>query len=122
MKKTVLFAALALAAAGSWAFYPKAQEPGGYMMIISNPSRGAGTGVTITTVAPDGAQQEHTTKIKSSMFTPRAVDEVEMHRVELAVLNEHSRAGWHLVNVLHTVTADKGTTGGYQTVYLLEKR
>ncbi len=36
MKKVFLSAALALAVAGSWAFYPKAPaEPGGYMMLVS---------------------------------------------------------------------------------------
>jgi len=64
MKKAILYAVLALTAASSWAFYPKADEPTGCMMIISNPSSGFGYGVTITTVAPDGTQSEQSTKIK----------------------------------------------------------
>ena len=123
MKKVFLPTALALAVAGSWAFYPKAAEPAGCMMIISNPSReGFSNGVTLTTVAPDGTQQEQSTKIKNSLFTSRSADAIEVHKLELAVLNSYTRDGWHLLSVTPTTVLDKGTSLEYQTIYLLEKR
>ena len=123
MKKVFLSGALALVAAGSWAFYPKAAEPAGCMMIISNPSRGGfSSGVSITTVAPDGTQLEQSTKIKSTLLTSRSADAIEAHKLELAVLNSYTRDGWHILSVTPTTVLDKGTTSEYQTVYLLEKR
>ena len=94
------------------------------MMIISNPSRsGLSQGITITTVAPDGTQQEQSTKIKSSLFTSRSADAIEAHKLELAVLNSYTRDGWHILSVTPTTVLDKGTTSWEnQTVYLLEKR
>ena len=123
MKKAFLSAALVLAVASSWAFYPKADEPTGCMMIISNPSNnGLSSGVTITTVAPDGTQSEQTTKIKSTLFTNRSADAIEAHKLELAVLNGYIRNGWHILSVTPATLVDRGTTSEYQTVYLLEKR
>lgn len=123
MKKAFLCAGLLLAAAGSWAFYPRAAEPVGCMMIISNPSRGGfSNGVTITIVAPDGTQREQSTRIKSSLFTSRSADAIEAHKLELAMLNSYTRDGWRILSVTPTTVLDKGTTSEYQTVYLLEKR
>ena len=122
MKKAILYAVLALTAASSWAFYPKADEPTGCMMIISNPSSGFGYGVTITTVAPDGTQSEQSTKIKNGLSTSRSADAIEAHKLELAVLNSYIRNGWRVLSVTPATLLDKGTTSEYQTVYLLEKR
>ena len=123
MKKVFLSAAPAMAVAGSWAFYPKAAELAGCMMIISNPSRsGFGNGITITTVAPDGTQREQSTKIKRSLLTSLSTDAIEAHKLELAVLNSYTRDGWHLLSVTPATVLDKGTTSEYQTVYILERR
>ena len=122
MKKAILYAVLALTAASSWAFYPKADEPTGCMMIISNPSSGFGYGVTITTVAPDGTQSEQSTKIKRGLSTSRSADAIEAHKFELAVLNSYTRNGWRVLSVTPTTLLSNGTTSEYQTVYLLEKR
>lgn len=123
MKKVFVSAGLLLAAAGSWAFHSKADEPVGCMMIISNPSpSGFSNGVTITTVAPDGTQREQSTKIKSSLFASRSAHAIEAHKLELAVLNSYARDGWRILSVTPTTVLDKGTTSEYQTVYLLEKR
>ena len=122
MKKAILYAVLALITASSWAFYPKADEPTGCMMIISNPSSGFGYGVTITTVAPDGTQSEQSTKIKRGLSTSRSADAIEVYKLELAVLNSYTRNGWRVLNVTPATLLDKGTTSEYQTVYLLEKR
>ena len=54
MKKMFLSAALALAVAGSWAFYPKAAEPTGYMMVISSCAYKDSGLITIT---PDGKSE-----------------------------------------------------------------
>ena len=122
MKKAILYAVLALITASSWAFYPKADEPTGCMMIISNPSSGFGYGVTLTTVAPDGTQSEQSTKIKRGLSTSRSADAIEVYKLELAVLNSYTRNGWRVLNVTPAPLLDKGTTSEYQTVYLLEKR
>ena len=122
MKKVILYAVLVLTVASSWAFYPKADEPTGCMMIISNPSSGFGYGVTITTVAPDGTQSEQSTKIKSDLSTSRSADAIEAHKLELAVLNSYTRNGWRVLSVTPTTLLDKGTISAYQNVYLLEKR
>ena len=123
MKKLLLPVALTLTAVGSWAFYPKATEPTGYMMIISNPHRGGfGSGLMITTVAPDGSQQEQTIKVKSGLFTNLTEVSVEVHKAELAVLNTYIRSGWQLVSATPSTLMDTGPAAGYQTVYLLEKR
>ena len=122
MKKVFLSAALVLAVASSWAFYPKADESTGCMMIISNPNSGLNSGITITTVAPDGTQSAQTTKIKTSLFTSRSADAIEVHKLELAVLNSYVRNGWHILSVTPANLVDKGTTADFQTVYLLEKR
>ena len=114
MKKVFLSAALALVAAGSWAFFPKAVEPAGCMMIISNSSNdGLSNGVTITTVAPDGTQQEQNTKIKNSLFTSRVADAIEAHKIELSVLNSYTRDGWHLLGTTINPVLVKGTTLEY---------
>ena len=56
MKKVFLSTGLALAVAGSWAFYPKAGEPSGYMMVIGSgrTSGFASSMGSLTVIQPNG--------------------------------------------------------------------
>ena len=56
MKKAFLGTLLAAAATCSWAFYPKAADPAGHMMVISNVTIGFDAQASIITIGPDGAQ------------------------------------------------------------------
>jgi hypothetical protein len=74
MKKVLLSAALGLAAAGSWAFYPKAADQLGYMMVIG---RFSGSGFAqpgeLLVVSPDGqvaAQPFATKNIRRPLYQP----------------------------------------------------
>jgi hypothetical protein len=123
MKKISLAAILLLIAIGSWAFYPKATEQPGYMMLLSTIDAGGyGSKVMLTTLAPDGARQERVVKFKNGLTQPSETAAIEAHRVELEGLNELSHQGWHLVSTTPTVLSDHGSTRVYQTVYLLDKR
>lgn len=123
MKKISLAAALLLVAIGSWAFYPKATEQPGYMMLLSTiDSGGYGSKVMLTTLAPDGTRQERAVKFKNGFSQPTETAAIEAHRIELEGLNELTKQGWHLVSTTPTVLSDHGSTRVYQTVYLFDKR
>jgi hypothetical protein len=113
MKKVFLTAALALAIAGSWAFYPKAPaEPSGYMMLKSQlVVMGFGGKVVFSVYPVEGPveYQEVPVKIGSR---DKALEAVETLRVtELKKLNEYRKLGWHLVEVMQS---------GTETIYVLE--
>ena len=120
MKKVFLSVALALAVAGSWAFYPKAAaEPGGYMMVIS---RFTGTGFsgknTLSVVAPDGQIQTQETDVKAGNVIKVANSFDQMHLSELKKINELRLQGWRVVNSTQNSVSGGAIT---ETIYLLEK-
>ena len=124
MKKVFLSAALMLAVAGSWAFYPKAVEPNGYMMVISSVAAGSifsGITATITTVAPDGTEKQQPVEFKRSSVKKVAESLEDVQVASLAKVNEYARSGWRLVNSTPSALTSQGNTIVYQNVYLLEK-
>lgn len=121
MKKAFLSAALALAVAGSWAFYPKTAEPTGSMMVISNVSLGFDALATIIVIGPDGKQQEKAVEFSRGSAKKVAANLTEVHKAALAAVNEYTRAGWHVVSVTPSGFANEGSTSFTQNIYLLEK-
>jgi hypothetical protein len=115
MKKVFLSAALALAVAGSWAFYPKATaESGGYMMLTAYSFDGRGT---IVTTAPDG---------KVSIVQIKEADAPLARAKTLLKLNELRRDGWQVVQMTDP-NSPQTSNGSYydnsfNEKYLLEKR
>ena len=121
MKKVFLSAALALAVAGSWAFYPKAAESGGYMMVIGNgrPSGLASYSASITVVQPNGERQ--TEEVDTESFSRRnlTVGFVDLHKAELLQVNKLAAQGWRVISVTQSSSV-QGIIN--ETNYLLEKR
>ena len=115
MKKIFLFAALALAATGSWAFYPKATEPGGYMMVVGSnyPDN------VIITIGPSG---ETTTQIIDpktyGKATKLAAANIELHKAEVRKINELKLAGWKVTSMS---AHPNSYVAFFEEVYLLEK-
>ena len=117
MKKVFLSAALALAVAGSWAFYPKAAaETDGYMMVVAriDYQRAA-----IVTTAPDGQKttQEVPGKIYPSLEKTVAAYET-LHEAELLKLNSLKSNGWKIVT---TTQSGLSSNTIVEAVYILEK-
>ena len=82
MGKAFLFAALSLAAAGSWAFYPNDSQPGAYMQLDAYNIDGRGT---LVTTAPDG---------KVSVVQVKEMD-APLGRAKTSLkLNELRHNGW----------------------------
>ena len=121
MKKVFLSAALALAVAGSWAFYPKAAaEPMGYMMVISRFSGSAFGGKnTLSTISPDGQIQTQETDAKSGTINKVANSLDQMHFNELKKINELRLQGWQVVNSTQNSVGGGAIT---ETIYLLDKK
>ncbi|GAA4368352.1 hypothetical protein GCM10023185_41040 [Hymenobacter saemangeumensis] len=121
MKKALSFAALLLAAAGSWAFYPKPAEPSGYMMVIGS-GRTSGLAsytASITVVQPTGEEQAREIDTKSLTRKNVMSGFVDLHKAELAQLNQLSAQGWRVV----AVTQSNSFQGALnETTYLLEKK
>lgn len=114
MKKFILVGALTLAAAGSWAFHPKATEPGGYMMVISSSFRN----YSIIVISPTG--EAVTQIIDSKPFTAgrSAAANLELYKAEIRKVNELKQAGW---KVISASMRPNGYSGFGEYVYLLEK-
>ena len=115
MKKMFLFAALAFVAAGSWAFYPKAAEPSGYMMVTSSnfPS------YSITIISPSG-------ELVNQVVDPKKYDSArqmvaanqKLYKAEISKINELKQAGWKVISAsMHS----NGFVRPGDYVYLLEK-
>ncbi|GAA3922085.1 hypothetical protein [Hymenobacter algoricola] len=121
MKKKLLAAALLLTAVGTWSFYPKPAEPSGTMMVISNMSFGLDAQASIITVAPDGTQKEKEIDFSRGSAKRMAANTTIVHKAALGVINEYSRAGWHLVGSAPTVISQTGNTIFSQNIYTLEK-
>jgi hypothetical protein len=114
MKKLVLFATLGLAAAGSWAFYPKAAAPrAGYLMVIGSGRPGTtSTAPEIVVIQPDGTRQvQRLPEIKIAAA-------VDMHRAELLKVNSLVAQGWRVAHVTQSTVGVGATT---ETMYLLER-
>ena len=120
MKKVFLSAALALAVAGSWAFYPKAPaDASGYMMVIGRFSGSAFGGKnTLSTISPDGQIQTQEADAKSDTLNKVANSFDQMHLNELKRITELRLQGWHVVN-----STQYSVGGGAiaETIYLLDK-
>lgn len=121
MKKLFLSVALALAVAGSWAFYPKAPADSGYMMVIGNahPSGLVSYTATITVVQPNGEQQTQEVDTKSSSRKSIINGFLDLHKAELLKVNQLAAQGWQIVSVTQS-NSFQGTFNA--TNYLLEKR
>ena len=114
MKKVILSAALALAVAGSWAFYPKAPaEPGGYMMLKSQyVASGFSAKVIFSVYAADGTIEKEEIPPFKVGTGDKALDGLEALRVkELKKLNEYRKKGWKLKETMQS---------GFETIYVLE--
>ncbi len=99
MKKVFLSAALALAVAGSWAFYPKAAEPPARMMVVgSMVINGYGAEATLSTISPTGEQADETLNAKLSSKKAGADVMLRLHAAELY----SSRSGLRVENVKFT--------------------
>lgn len=117
MKKTLCVLTLLAVAAGSWAFYPKAVEPQGYMMVVSRLTvYGTSAKNTVTTIAPDGQLQTVEVEAKTGSMSKIVTTYDQLHQLELKKLNELRQAGWHVVN---TARSDEG--GFNEVTFLLDK-
>ncbi|MGI4884174.1 MAG: hypothetical protein ACRYFR_04370 [Janthinobacterium lividum] len=115
MKKTFVLAALALAAVGSWAFYPKAVEPSGYMMVIGRTY----PDYSLTTITPAGESTTQVIDSKSYILPNKLVAASEALRIaEIRKINELKAAGWK-VNSMSVYSSNREYSE--QEVYLLEK-
>ena len=121
MKKVFFSAALALAVAGSWAFYPKAPaEASGYMMVVS---RFSGTSFggknTLTAISPDGQIQTQETDAKAGSLNKLSNSFDQMHLNELKKINELRAQGWQVINSTQNTVGSGVIT---ETIYLLDKK
>lgn len=121
MKKASFLAGLALTALGTWAFYPNAAAPAGYLMVIGSGRQGPEWGPPeLTTVWPDGRKEVQplpALKVGTDRLSTTAA--VELHRAELLKINSLYAQQWRLVSVAQSTVGVGATT---ETVYLLEKR
>jgi hypothetical protein len=115
MKKVLLSVALALAVAGSWAFYPKAPaEPTGYMMVVG---KSFGNDITMTVITSDGQYTE--TGVPVTKLKYRSED---LHKAVLLQLNQLRQSGWRVVNTAAiTTSGGNGGSVSYETTYLLDR-
>ena len=122
MKKVFLSAALALAVAGSWAFYPKAPaDTTGYMMVIGT-GRTSGLAsytAAVTVVQSDGEQQTQEVDTKILNRKNAVTGFVDLHKAELTKVNQLAAQGWRVISVTQG-NSFQGVIN--ETTYLLEKR
>ena len=121
MKKVFFSAALALAVAASWAFHPKAADPGGYMMVIgSGFSSGFNSySATITVVQPNGERQTEGVDTRLFSRKDRSGGFVDLHKAELLQVNQLAAQGWRVISVTQSNSIQGNIN---ETNYLLEKR
>jgi hypothetical protein len=121
MKKLLLFATLGLAAAGSWAFYPEAAVPTGYLMVVGSGRPGTTSSVPeIVVIQPNGTRQvQQLPEVKIGTERNSTAAAVEMHRAELLKINALVAQGWRVAHVTQSTVGVGATT---ETVYLLEWR
>ncbi|MBJ6143319.1 hypothetical protein [Hymenobacter sp. BT559] len=120
MKKLLLLAAIGLTAVGSWAFYPEAAAPTGYLMVVGSGRPGTTSSVPeITTIQPDGTRQvQRLPDIKIGTERNSTAAAVELHRAELLKINTLTAQGWRVAHVTQSTVGVGATT---ETVYLLER-
>jgi len=122
MKKAFLSAALALAVAGSWAFYPNdAPAPTGYLMVVGSGRPGNKSYVPeVITIQPDGKQQvQRLTSVKVGTDRTSTDVAVALHHAEVLQVNALAAKGWRLVSVAQSTVGVGATT---ETVYMMERR
>ena len=109
MKKTILLAALALTAVTSWAFYPKAAEPTGYMMVIGRTY----TNYSLITIAPTGEIVTQVIDEHSYNNTDKSNKAASyLNQAEIRKINELKQAGWKVTSM---------SNNARNLMYLLEK-
>lgn len=120
MKKLLLLLALSLVAAGSWAFYPKAAAPAGYLLLIGSGRIGAASGSPeLTTVWPDGRREvQSLPNIKTGTDRYSTTAAIDIHQAETLRLNALYAQQWRLVSVAQSTVGVGATT---ETIYVLEK-
>lgn len=120
MKKLLLLSLLtALTAGGARAFYPKAPQATGYMMVIGRFS-GAGFSSkgTVITISPDGQAQTQELDTKTGTVNKISGSLDQLSTAELKTLNDLRASGWRLKTSTPVVLGNGAIT---ETVYLLEK-
>jgi hypothetical protein len=120
MKKLVLYTALGLAAAGSWAFYPNNAAPTGYLMVVGSGRPGTNSvSPEITVIQPNGESQvQRLNNIKVGTERNTTAAAVELHRAELLKVNSLVALGWRVAHVTQSTVGVGATT---ETVYMLER-
>ncbi len=122
MKKVFLAAALALAVAGSWAFYPKAVTTTKTMMIVGTYPTPSWRHSYLTIITPEGI--ETTTELDVSKADEgKLLDQVRrIHTIikgaTLTAVNKYQQDGWELAGV----EAEHIGEGYNNLVYVLEKK
>jgi len=121
MKKTLFAFALGLAAVSSWAFYPKAAAPAGYLTVIGSGRPGTNSAIPeLTTIQPDGKREvQRLTHVKVSSERGSTAAAVELHQAELLKINSLYAQGWRVVSIAQSTVGVGATT---ETIYLLEKK
>ncbi|WP_210513739.1 hypothetical protein [Hymenobacter terricola] len=120
MKKAFLSAALALAVAGSWAFYPKAAEPTGYMMVIGSATfAGFTSKAEVTVVDPTGKVTVADVDARNGSAKKVTESLAVLHQAELKQLNALKQQGWSIVQTTaQTISPPAMLT----TTYVLERK
>ena len=120
MKKVFLSAALALAVAGSWAFYPKAAEPTGYMMVIGSATfSGFTSKAEVTLVTPDGKATVEDVDARNGSAKKVTESLTVLHQAEMKKLNELKQQGWKIVQ---TTSQTISPPAMLTTTYVLERK
>jgi hypothetical protein len=118
MNKNILVGMLALIAAGSWAFYPKAEATNGYMMVVSRLSGSAfSTKINISTISPEGQTQTQEFDAKSGNVSKFTGSLDQLHIVELKKLNELRAVGWRVVT-----STQSNASVSIENTFILEKQ
>ena len=120
MKKVILSVGLALVAAGSWAFYPKAPAADGYMMVIGSATFAGFTSKAEVTVV-DPAGKAIVEDVDARNGTAKKITEslTVLHQAELKKLNELKQQGW---SVVQTTAQTISPPALLTTTYVLERR
>ncbi|GAB3854414.1 hypothetical protein GCM10028822_24280 [Hymenobacter terrigena] len=122
MKKVFLSAALALAVAGSWAFYPKAPADSSGCMMVIGTGRTSGLAsytAAVTVVQPDGELQTQEVDTKILNRKNAVAGFVDLHKAELLKVNQLATQGWRVISVTQS-NSFQGAIN--ETTYLLERR
>ena len=120
MKKLLLLGTLGLAAAGSWAFYPHAAAPSGYLLVVGSGRPDTKSSVPeITVIQPDGQRRvQRLSDIKVGTERSNTSAATDIHRAELLTINGLVAQGWRVAHVTQSTVGAGAVT---ETVYLLER-